>query len=66
MSARKPIRTGRPDVKPDAPSHVKGVKEGNSTGNYDKQDGHLPDGRSTLIIVSAVAPLWYLKRRGLI
>ncbi|MCF6469652.1 hypothetical protein FAF44_14810 [Nonomuraea sp. MG754425] len=47
MTAKKPIRTGRPDVRPDAPSHVKGVKEGNAPGNYDRQDGHLPDGRST-------------------
>ncbi|MFL5955488.1 MAG: hypothetical protein ACJ76I_15420 [Gaiellaceae bacterium] len=41
------IKVGKPDVKPDAPSHKKGVKEGNSTGNYEKQHGHLPDGRST-------------------
>ncbi|SEN60372.1 hypothetical protein [Nonomuraea pusilla] len=47
MSKEQPIRTGRRDARPDTPSHVKGVKEGNSTGNYDKQEGHLPDGRST-------------------
>ncbi|TDD23260.1 hypothetical protein [Nonomuraea diastatica] len=47
MSKKHPIRTGRPDVHPDASSHVKGVKEGNSRGNHDKQEGHLPDGRST-------------------
>jgi hypothetical protein len=23
------------------------VKQGNSTGNYEKSGGHLPDGRST-------------------
>jgi len=29
------------------PTHVKGIKEGNSTGNYEKQAGHKPDGTST-------------------
>ncbi|GAA3549562.1 hypothetical protein GCM10022419_032390 [Nonomuraea rosea] len=47
MSKKQPIRTGRRDVRPDTTSHVKGVKEGNATGNYAKQDGHLPDGSST-------------------
>jgi hypothetical protein len=32
---------------PDLSSHVDGVPEGNSTGNYEKQPGHLADGRST-------------------
>jgi hypothetical protein len=41
------LRLGKPDVRPDAPSHVKGIKQGNSRGNYDKQPGHKPDGRST-------------------
>jgi hypothetical protein len=35
------------DVKPDAPSHVKGIKQGNSKGNYEKMPGHKPDGTST-------------------
>jgi hypothetical protein len=35
------------DVKPDTPAHVAGVKQGNSRGNYEKQSGHEPDGRST-------------------
>ncbi|SDJ37303.1 hypothetical protein [Nonomuraea jiangxiensis] len=47
MNRKQPIRTGHRDVRPDAPAHVKGVKEGNALGNYDKQSGHLPDGRST-------------------
>jgi hypothetical protein len=33
--------------KQDAPAHVKGIKQGNSTGNYAKSGGHLPDGRRT-------------------
>ena len=41
------IRTGKSDIDPDVPSHVKGVKQGNSTGNYERQAGHLPDGRRT-------------------
>jgi hypothetical protein len=33
--------------KPDDPSHVKGIKSGNSTGNYDSMSGHNQDGTST-------------------
>ena len=32
---------------PDLPAHTPGTKSGNSKGNYEKQVGHLPDGRST-------------------
>ena len=35
------------DTKPDAPAHVKGIKQGNAKGNYDKMPGHNPDGTST-------------------
>jgi hypothetical protein len=41
------MRIGKRDVRPDKPSHTPGVPQGNSTGNYEKQPGHLPDGRST-------------------
>jgi hypothetical protein len=41
------IKLGKPMKSTDAPTHVKGIKQGNSTGNYEKQDGHLPDGRSS-------------------
>ena len=41
------MRTGRADVEPDAPAHTPGVKQGNAKGNYERQAGHLPDGRST-------------------
>jgi hypothetical protein len=41
------LRIGRHDVKPDAPAHKAGVRMGNATGNYDRQRGHLPDGRSS-------------------
>lgn len=41
------INVGKPDVDPTKPSHVPGVGQGNSKGNYEKQVGHLPDGRRT-------------------
>lgn len=41
------LKVGEPDVSPDRPSHTRGVPEGNAPGNYLKQPGHLPDGRST-------------------
>jgi hypothetical protein len=40
------LKKGDGDVNPDAPSHVKGIKQGNSKGNYARMKGHLPDGRS--------------------
>lgn len=41
------MKVGEADVKMDAPAHVAGIKQGNSTGNYERQAGHLPDGTST-------------------
>jgi hypothetical protein len=41
------LRTGKANVKPHDPRHIRGIKQGNSTGNYGKQAGHKPDGRST-------------------
>jgi hypothetical protein len=38
------IRVGKPHVKPDTPSHVKGVPGGNQKGAYEKQAGHHKDG----------------------
>lgn len=38
------IRVGKPDVKPDTPSHMKGVAEGNRKGAYEHEIGHHPDG----------------------
>jgi hypothetical protein len=40
------IQTGKPQVRPDAPAHTRGVREGNE-GPYEKQRGHRPDGSST-------------------
>lgn len=41
------IKTGKPDVSPDKPSHTPRTRQGNNPGHYKKQRGHLPDGRST-------------------
>ena len=41
------MKLGKAAAKPDDPHHIKGIKEGNATGNYEKQVGHEPDGRST-------------------
>jgi hypothetical protein len=40
------LRVGKADVAPDAPAHKAGVFQGNAKGNYEKQSGHHPDGRS--------------------
>ena len=40
------IRVGKPDVRPDDPAHTRGVRQGNE-GPFDKQRGHLSDGRAT-------------------
>jgi hypothetical protein len=29
------------------PTHVKGIKQGNASGKYEKMPGHRPDGTST-------------------
>jgi hypothetical protein len=40
----------------DLPSHVKGINQGNSKGNYEKQAGHNPDGTSTARRSTGVNP----------
>jgi hypothetical protein len=50
------LRIGKPDVAPDAPSHVPGIKQGNARGNYERQPGHLPDGRSTAARSTGINP----------
>jgi hypothetical protein len=42
-----PNKLGKRQTATDKPTHTPGTKQGNSTGNYEKQPGHLPDGRST-------------------
>lgn len=38
------IRVGKPDVRPDDPTHVRGVRQGNEENAYHKQIGHYRDG----------------------
>lgn len=38
------------------PSHTKGVRQGNSTGNYEKQAGQFPDGRSNSKRSTGISP----------
>jgi hypothetical protein len=40
-------RFGKRGVPPDITAHTPGIKQGNTTGNYLKQEGHRPDGRSS-------------------
>ena len=41
------ITLGKMEVTPEMPSHVKGIKQGNAKGSYEKMAGHNPDGTST-------------------
>jgi hypothetical protein len=50
------IRVGDPVVKPDTPTHVKGIGEGNAPGNYERQSGHHPDGRADARRSTGVQP----------
>jgi hypothetical protein len=40
----------------DKPTHVRGTKAGNAKGNYEKQSGHLPDGRATAAKSTGINP----------
>jgi hypothetical protein len=43
----KPIKLGKGHASADGPAHTPGIRQGNAKGNYERQPGHLPDGRST-------------------
>ena len=47
MRVESNVVVGVPDVAPDKPSHTRGVRQGNAPGGYEREPGHLPDGRST-------------------
>ena len=49
------LKVGKPDVKPDAPAHTPGVKEGNE-GPNEKNRGHTKDGRSSATRSTGVNP----------
>ena len=46
----------RSEPKQDAPAHRKGINQGNSRGNYEKQAGFLPDGRVTAESATGINP----------
>ncbi|MEA2267489.1 MAG: hypothetical protein QOD55_2530 [Solirubrobacteraceae bacterium] len=50
------VKVGDHDVKPDAPTHTKGVRQGNEKGAYDRQTGHYPDGRSSAARSTGINP----------
>ncbi|MFN2629394.1 MAG: hypothetical protein ABR569_12280 [Gaiellaceae bacterium] len=50
------IKLGKPDVKHDTATHVEGVKQGNTPGNYEKSGGHLKNGRSTAARSTGINP----------
>ncbi len=50
------IRAGKGDVDTQDLGHVKGIKQGNSIGNYESQEGHLPDGRRTAEASTGINP----------
>jgi hypothetical protein len=50
------IRVGKPQVKPDAPAHTRGVHQGNKKGNYSKQPGYHDDGTADARRSTGVSP----------
>lgn len=50
------IRVGKPQVRPDTPSHVEGVHQGNSMGAYKKSVGHHPDGTADARRSTGISP----------
>jgi hypothetical protein len=49
------IKVGKPDVKPDASSHIKGVPQGN-VGPNESQPGHHTDGTADARRSTAIRP----------
>lgn len=49
------IRVGKPDVKPDALAHARGVPQGNS-GRFDAQPGHHADGTADARRSTGITP----------
>jgi hypothetical protein len=49
------MSTGAEHTGIEKPTHVKGIKEGNALGNYDKMAGHKQDGTSTAARSTGVA-----------
>lgn len=41
------IRVGKPQVSPSISAHTEGMREGNQSGNFARDPGHLPSGAFT-------------------
>jgi hypothetical protein len=50
------IRTGKHDVDTKSLGHIKGIRQGNSKGNYESQAGHEADGRRTAESSTGINP----------
>ncbi|GGV23214.1 hypothetical protein GCM10010182_52030 [Actinomadura cremea] len=50
------IKVGKAHVKPDTPSHTRGVRQGNKKGNYKKQPGHHKDGTADARRSTGISP----------
>jgi hypothetical protein len=50
------VKARNADVDTDALGHTPGVKQGNSKGNYEKNGGHLPDGKRNARASTGVNP----------
>ena len=50
------IKLGKREVTPDITAHVKGINQGNSRGNYERQAGHQPNGTSTAARSTGINP----------
>jgi hypothetical protein len=49
------VKTGAGHTGIDKPTHIKGIKQGNALGGYDKMEGHRADGTSTAARSTGVA-----------
>jgi hypothetical protein len=49
------VKTGTEHTGIGKPTHIKGIKQGNALGSYDKMEGHRPDGTSTAVRSTGVA-----------
>jgi hypothetical protein len=50
------LRVGKPQTTPSQPAHTPGVRRGNKLGSYERQEGHLPDGRATARRSTSINP----------
>ena len=50
------LRVGKPQTTPSKPAHTPGVRQGNKLGSYERQAGHLPNGRATARRSTSINP----------